>query len=108
MAALLFTYCLIFIGGLVRVSGSGMGCPDWPTCFGRFIPPTSIEQITWNPEVDYEIGDMIIKNDTLWVSDFNFTSMVAFDSENWHLSTNVISDENLFYNKYQEMINLIK
>ena len=84
IAALIFTYSLIFVGGLVRVSGSGMGCPDWPTCFGKLIPPTSIEQISWHPQIEFEVGDMIVHNDTLWVSDFNFTTLASFGSENWH------------------------
>ena len=43
--SILFTYALIFIGGFVRVTDSGLGCPDWPKCFDGWYPPLSIADI---------------------------------------------------------------
>jgi len=41
----LFAYLQIALGGLVRVSGSGLGCPDWPLCNGRPYPPANLHSI---------------------------------------------------------------
>lgn len=39
------TYLLILVGGLVRASGAGLGCPDWPRCFGSWFPPASAAEL---------------------------------------------------------------
>src|SRR5256714_3329053 len=41
----LVTYALVVLGGVVRVSGSGLGCPDWPLCHGRLLPPLDLHAI---------------------------------------------------------------
>lgn len=80
-------YLIFLAGAIVRMTGSGMGCPDWPKCFGYYIPPTSEEQITWQPNKTYNKGMIIIKDEALFVADSKVTTSESFDPKNWSTYT---------------------
>lgn len=61
-------YLVVLAGSVVRMTGSGMGCPDWPMCFGLAIPPTDVAQVTWSINAFYAEGRMLVADDTLWVA----------------------------------------
>jgi len=81
--ALVLIYLVIIAGAVVRMTGSGMGCPDWPKCFGYYIPPTQIEDLQFKPNHDYKKGVVIIVDEKLQVAKKTFTSSDLLDLNNW-------------------------
>lgn len=76
-------YLIFLAGAIVRMTGSGMGCPDWPKCFGYFIPPTDEAQITWQSNTSYEEGMIIIKDEVLYVAEKDIKTATKFIATNW-------------------------
>ena len=79
-------YLLVLAGGIVRSTGSGMGCPDWPKCFGMWVPPTEVSQLPSNYQEIYAEklhGEVEFNPVKTWIEYVNrlvgaFTGIVVF------------------------------
>ena len=85
--ALVLVYLVIVAGALVRMTGSGMGCPDWPKCFGYYIPPTEEKELLYTVGKEYSKGQVIIKNESLLVAKDRFVAPKNFESTHWEKYT---------------------
>lgn len=78
-------YLLILVGGIVRSMGAGMGCPDWPKCFGNYMPPASVTDLPDGYEEIY-MDKRVSKNNRL----AGVLSVMGFDD----LADRILSDPN--------------
>ena len=85
--SLIIIYLVIAAGSIVRMTGSGMGCPDWPKCFGYWIPPTERSQLDWLPNHEYTKGQVIILDQELRIAERSFNSRLNYDPKNWEYYT---------------------
>ena len=81
--SLVLVYLVIIAGAIVRMTGSGMGCPDWPKCFGYYLPPTQESELQWKAEKEYKKGQVIIRNEALLVAKMDFVTSSVFKDKNW-------------------------
>lgn len=85
--SLILVYLVIIAGAVVRMTGSGMGCPDWPKCFGYYIPPTEASELEWEANKTYDKGQVIILDKTLQVAKEDMSTGLHFNAENWEVYT---------------------
>ncbi len=81
--SLVLIYLVIIAGAVVRMTGSGMGCPDWPKCFGYYIPPTEITELQFQADRYYKKGQVIIVDESLMTAEKDFTTGTSYNSQNW-------------------------
>ena len=105
LASIIIVYLVVLAGAIVRMTGSGMGCPDWPKCFGYFIPPTERTQLDWIPNFDYNKNQIIIIEDELFFAIDDFRSADSLDIDNWEKYTKHDYSKFNVYHTWIEYIN---
>lgn len=105
IVSIIIVYIVILAGGTVRMTGSGMGCPDWPMCFGYLIPPTDRTDIEWKKNHSYKKNQIIILNDSLIYADKNFISKDSILRDNWKNYTKHDYSKFNVYHTWIEYIN---
>jgi len=105
LASIIIVYLVVLAGAIVRMTGSGMGCPDWPKCFGYLIPPTERTQLDWIPNFDYNKNQIIIIEDELFFAIDDFRSADSLDIDNWEKYTKHDYSKFNVYHTWIEYIN---
>ena len=105
IASIIIVYIVILAGGIVRMTGSGMGCPDWPKCFGYLVPPTDRSDIEWKKNHNYKKNQIIIFNDSLIYANKDFISNDSIKRENWKNYTKHDYSKFNVYHTWIEYIN---